>query len=85
MAVLPIRVDVGTTATRLDPLFQGQCAVRNRGAVPVFLGAASVTTASGFQLDPGETFTVELRTADLLFGIVAAGTATCHVLQASGN
>lgn len=90
MAVIANPVTVGTTATRLDPLVggsptQGACAVRNRGSVAVFLGPATVTTSNGFQLDPGETFTVDLRTADALYGVVASGSAACHVIQASGN
>lgn len=90
MAVIVQQVSVDTTATRLDPLVdgrptQGQCAIRNRGAVAVHLGAADVTTETGFALDPGETMSVELRTYDALYGVTESGTADCHVIQASGN
>lgn len=90
MAVIVQQVDVGTTATRLDPLVdgrptQGACAVRNRGVVAVYLGPAGVTAETGFQVDAGETFTVDLRTFDALYGITESSTATCHVIQASGN
>jgi hypothetical protein len=83
------QVSVGTTATRLDPTPVGaitreSCVVRNRGAAAVFLGGSTVTTANGFQLDPGETFTADVQASDGLFGIVASGTVVCHVLQVGG-
>jgi len=45
----------------------------NRMPVPVFIGVATVTTANGFQLDPGAAIT--LHTTALIQGITAAATA----------
>lgn len=90
VAVYMQQVSVTTAATRVDPVFggfspEGSCAVRNRGAVAVYLGSAAVTTTTGFQVDPGETFTVDLRSRDALYGVVASGSASCHVIQVSGT
>lgn len=91
---MPLRsnqISVTTAATRLGfgPPFGADtaCSVaaRNRGAVAVFVGGSNVTTANGVQVDPGETFTIELGADEALYGVVSAGTATCHVVQASGN
>jgi hypothetical protein len=83
-------VSVGTTATRLDAAdtsasFTRSCLVRNRGSSAVFIGGAGVTTATGLQLDPGESLTADLRPAEPLFGVVASGTVTCHVMLAGGS
>jgi hypothetical protein len=45
----------------------------NRMPVAVFIGIATVTTANGFQLDPGASIT--LHTTALIQGITAAATA----------
>lgn len=45
----------------------------NRMPVAVFVGVATVTTANGFQLDPGAAIT--LHTTALVQGITAAATA----------
>lgn len=86
MACDAVRVTVGTSATRLDistMVTSGvSVLVRNRGAVAAYLGGAAVTTAAGYQLDAGEAATVDARVYQLgLWGVVASGTAECHVLQ----
>lgn len=85
MAVKAARVSVAATATALaqtDTVAVSAILVRNRGTAAVYLGASDVTTATGFQLDPGESATVEAGTYPLaLYGICASGTVTCHVLQ----
>ena len=45
----------------------------NRMPVPVFIGIATVTTANGFQIDPGASIT--LQTTALVQGITAAATS----------
>jgi hypothetical protein len=45
----------------------------NRMPVAVFIGIATVTTANGFQLDPGAAIT--LHTTALIQGITSAATA----------
>jgi hypothetical protein len=87
MAARAARVTAATTATRLDITTVTQIGrygllVRNRGSVAVYLGGSDVTTATGYQLDPGEAQPVDLAGYDSgLYGIVASGTAVCHVLQ----
>lgn len=77
---------VTTSATRLDDavntMANAAVLIRNRGSVPVFLGGAAVTTGTGFQLDAGEAISIDIAGAnDPLYGVVASGSAVCHVLQ----
>ena len=85
MSVKGERITVATTATRLDSNINASrvnIIIRNRGSQPVYLGAADVTTSTGFQLDIGESLTAEeVRALPGLFGIVAATTAVVHVLS----
>jgi hypothetical protein len=85
MAVKGARVDVATSATALsqtDVLKTSAILVRNRGAAVVYLGGPDVTTSTGYQLDAGESISVEASVYAVgLFGVCAAGTVTCHVLQ----
>ncbi|WP_416902752.1 hypothetical protein [Micromonospora echinospora] len=85
MPVSPRRVPVGTTIARLDSADVGQMVslvARNRGTVAVYVGGRMVSTTTGFQLDPGETITLDLRPTDGgLYAITASGSAECHVLQ----
>lgn len=86
MAVAAARVNVATSATRLDTAESDSTAgrsvlVRNRGAAAVNLGASGVTTATGYQLDAGETVAIDLDPGEQLHGICASGTVACHVLQ----
>lgn len=85
MAVKGARVDVATTATALsqtDVVSTAAILVRNRGAATVYLGGPDVTTGTGYQLDAGESISVEAAAYQVgLFGVCASGTVTCHVLQ----
>lgn len=86
MALLVGRVEVGTTATRLDLANQGvtnRCSitVRNRDIVPIFIGNADVTASIGFQVDPGESISVDIIPPQALFAVTAVGVATCHIIQ----
>jgi hypothetical protein len=79
------QVTVTSTATALDQSTAGarSLLVRNRGAVAVYLGGSGVTTANGFQLDTGESVSVDiLGFGGGLYGIVASSTARVDVLQA---
>lgn len=82
------QITVTTTAT---PLFSssnsranGATAVTNRGATTVYLGGPTVTSAAGWQLDAGQTVSLNVDTGngDLLYGITASGSSTIHVLRA---
>jgi hypothetical protein len=79
------RVTVATTATRLDQDVAGTnstaLVIRNRGGTAVYVGGTDVTTANGFQLDTGESITMDDLVRAGVYGIVAAGTEVCHVLQ----
>lgn len=56
--------------------------IRNRGAVAVYLGGPSVTSANGYQLDPGESVAVDLRGSDDIWAVTASSSAVCHILSA---
>lgn len=86
MAVKGSQVTVTTSATALETALAGQGAsvlVRNRGSVAVYIGSSAVTTATGYQLDPGEAVSLEADDQNPLsvYGITAAVSAVCHVLQ----
>lgn len=80
------QVSVTTTATLLDQSTGGSRAVlvRNRGTVAVYLGAGTVTSGTGFQLDSGESVSIDVSGSGAgggLYARTASGTATVHVLQ----
>ena len=51
----------------------------NRGTVNVFIGIATVTTANGIQLSPGDSLT--LYTTALTQAITASGTGAIHYIE----
>lgn len=93
MAVGSNQVSVGTSATLLAsvPAGAGGGSPAQSGAVllypdattDVFLGGANVSTTNGLKLKAAGTVpvTVPLFAGDVLYGIVATGTATVGVLQ----
>ena len=50
------------------------------GTVSVFLGAAGVATATGFELAAGQTLELNLQDGDTLHGIAASGTVVVSYL-----
>lgn len=84
MAISSAQVSVGTTATSVlaAGVGGGRVRVRNAGAASVFLGASGVTTAAGYELTTGSTVDLVLEANETLYGIVATGTQTVHVLSA---
>ena len=52
---------------------------KNIGSVTVYIGIATVTTANGLPLDPGESIT--LNTNALVQAITASGTGNVSVLE----
>lgn len=79
MAVYQDRVTVTTTAGPVAST--GEVLIRNRGAVAVYLGGPGVTASTGYQVDPAEAVSVDLRDADdILYGITASSTAACHLM-----
>lgn len=93
MAVNAASVTVATTVTQLtttDPGYggtgthpDGQSIVIKvpAGGQVVYLGGPAVTSASGYPLAAGESFTADLAPGDVLFGIVAATTQVVNVLR----
>ncbi len=84
MALSGAQVTVATSATALYPSDStGTMLVRNRGSVAVYIGGSGVTTGAGFQLDPGESATMDLPRSGHggAYGIVATGTARVDVLK----
>lgn len=56
--------------------------IRHRGVNPIFLGGSNVATNTGFQLNAGESLSIDLASGDALYGIVASGTEPVHLLTA---
>lgn len=81
------RVTVGTSAVALDTdaYDSGYVLIRNRGDVAVYVDtASSVTTSTGFQIDPGEavSMTVGGNTANL-YAISGSAGQRVDVLKVS--
>lgn len=83
MSVATSRVNVATIATVLATAGVNgmEVAVRNAGAASIYIGPAAVTTANGFEVEPGSTWNGRLRGYDAIYGIVAAATETAHVIE----
>lgn len=84
MTISASRVTVDTTAggVAIASSISGgrSIVVRHRGTNPVYLGPSGVTTATGFQLNAGDAVQFDLSGGDSLFGIVASGSETLHVM-----
>lgn len=78
MAVQHAQVTVGVAATALnvgakaDNMVGKSIVARNRGTASVFLGDATVTTGTGFELGVGESVTLDLADGEVVYGIAAA-------------
>jgi hypothetical protein len=78
------RVTVANVATLIAAgnVTRQRVTMRNKDAVPVFIGGAGVTAANGFGLDPGDVISIDGTTAPV-WGITASGAANLHVLVES--
>ncbi|HEU02039.1 hypothetical protein LCGC14_0987210 [marine sediment metagenome] len=57
-------------------------AITNRGSgAAIFIGDATVSVATGFQLDDDQTISFTALANTAVFGIVAAGTEPAHVIR----
>ena len=89
MSVYTTRPSVGTAATLLGPTHsstadsQRGCSVMvyNPGPTDVVVGNASVTASVGFIVPSGSSLQADLGDNEVLYGIVASGTQTVHVLE----
>jgi len=77
------RVTVATTATLLYTAAAGGSTVliRNAGSASVFLGDATVTTSTGFELVASDALSLPLGPNDTIYGIVATSTNRVDVLE----
>ncbi len=84
-SVTTTRVTVANTATTLFSAqpFDQDVAIANRGSNAMFIGDSTVSTATGFQLDVDVTISFTALANTALFGIVASGTETAHVIVAN--
>lgn len=77
------QITVSTVATQIAAAVVGDVIVRNRGAVPMYIDFAStVTAATGFQLDPSESLTIDRldQSSQQVWAIVGSSTARADVL-----
>jgi hypothetical protein len=83
------RVEITTSATLiLDPTNKGSVnypmaaiiKLKSDAGQSVYLGSSSVTSGDGFELQVGESISVDIIN-EPLYGIVAATTAAVHVLR----
>lgn len=88
-AITVVRVTVATTATALytapnSPVCPASPAcrvlVRNPSTVSVYVGDATVTTATGFEIAAGDSFGINVRSGETVYGIVAAATQIVHTV-----
>lgn len=88
MAVAASQKTVAATATLLttaptDNVSGSSVLACNRHASVVsYVGPSDVTTSTGFKLGVGDSIAVDLAPGEALYGIVASGTGTVHVLEA---
>lgn len=82
-SVAPAQVAVGTSAGSVLAANANrlEAVIRNIGNYSVYLGQSGVTTSTGFELRPGETF-VDDRTTQQWFGIASGGSSTVCVMEA---
>lgn len=71
------RVTVATTATPIftTPARGGEVRICNRHTTPIFIGAADVTTANGFEVLNATCENIRPYPRAVVYGIVAAATA----------
>lgn len=88
MSVYTSRPSVGTTAALLGPnqpespqTHSASMVIYNPGPTAVVVGNAAVTASTGLSLPSGATLQADLGFGDSLYGVVASGTQTVHVLE----
>lgn len=83
MAFLPARVTVGTTPTALNTATHSLTNLALKavdGATTMYVGGANVTSSTGWPVDGGTTGTFDLEMDEVLYAVVASGSASCAVL-----
>lgn len=82
-------IDIGTSATLIaegetdGPNKAYDIAVKNKtGSASIFLGGSDVTTGTGFEWEVTDGIhTARISATESLYGRVASGTQTVHVLK----
>ncbi len=76
------QVNVTTTATLIKATTSTRrsITIKNQGTVDMFIGTATVTTATGFLIKAGESITLSQNTA-AIYGIVASGSTTAGYFE----
>lgn len=82
MAVSSAQVSVATTATAITTASSGgqNVVLSNQSGAAVFLGNSLVTTSNGMSLAVSSTVTLRLAPREVIYGVVATGTQSVHVL-----
>lgn len=82
-AITASRVTATTAATLLYTAATGGSTVliRNVCAASVYLGASTVTTATGFEVGANDAITLPMGPGDTVYGVVASGTCVEHILE----
>lgn len=75
-------VGVGTIATLLRAATgtRQSVTIRNNGTGVIYIGPLGVTLADGFNLEAGESLTLD-GTTTAIYGIAASGTQACRVME----
>lgn len=81
MSASSAAVSVGTTATALNAADADAQTVEvyNNGSASVFWGGSNVTTTIGVPIAAGTSKSFDLAAGEILYGIVATGTADVRV------
>ena len=80
------QIAVGTTATLLagtpgTDITGFSVVVQAPADATLYVGPASVATATGFPVAAGTTITGDLEAGEALYGVLASGTGTAFVLR----
>jgi hypothetical protein len=93
MPITSLRGTAGTAATSLLAGPASAAGVKGydtlvripSGGSSVYIGGSAVTTASGFELQAGESLSLNVDPGEELYGIVGASTQVVHVLYSTDD
>jgi hypothetical protein len=77
-------VTVTTTATALPATAatgRSSLSVKNNGAVTIYVGSSTVTSANGYPLAPNAEISFDVGDQVIVYGITASGSADIRVLE----
>jgi hypothetical protein len=88
MAVVSAQTTITSTRARISANLDddhspgASVLIRNRGSVSVWIGGPAVSASNGFEVQAGETISLELTGGDKLYAVTSSGSSTCHIVQA---